>query len=72
LDNQVPGGPLVGLYRHVTAGGFPEEYQEKENKTLRARTISGTSRIHPENQNTTRINSGCPAFFLINLHLSGT
>jgi len=44
----------VGLYRHVTAGGFPEEYQEKENKTLRTRTIPGTSRIPLENQNNTR------------------
>lgn len=37
----------MGLYRHVTAGGFPEEYQEKQDKTLRTqnniRNIKDTS-----------------------------
>ncbi|HPX72653.1 MAG TPA: hypothetical protein PKW51_01995, partial [Methanoregulaceae archaeon] len=65
--------------------GEPEQHQENQRDIRRTRTTPGESKIYQENQNNTRKirdisgepectrrNSGCPAFFLINLHLSGT
>ncbi len=53
-DKRVPGGPLDCLYRHSTARGFPDEYQENQRDIRRTRTTPGKSKVYQENQNNTR------------------
>lgn len=59
---------------------FPgmEQHEDIKKSIVRIRGISGGRECNSnikdiqKSQNTTRRNPGCPAFFLINLHLSGT